>query len=282
MSKIILHRAFPFIPEIVIKKQLPHKGKNKKKSSIRKGNFGKIFIAKQKERTDKNMKNTRLAKGISILKVLLIAVLIFSAGYIAFAVPESVKSFLPAVKTVRAERCEYKPFITAKGRIVKGDEGCFAVVAVNEADISKVERGQSVQLSGAALPDGVYCGSVSGISDTAYTLTLGTAAAETVVDVTVMIDMGDTSLLRSGYSVTAQLKTGDERILTTLPYTAVYQDDKGEFVYILKNGTAARRDIVTGMELSDRTEILSGIDEGDIVLEEAEGVSDGGRVRAVK
>lgn len=228
------------------------------------------------------MKNTKITKWVSVLKTTLIALLLFSAGYIAFAVPQAAEKLMPAVKAVKAEQCEYKPSVTAKGKILKNEGGCFAVVAVNEADISKIREGQSVQLTGAAFPDGAYFGNVSSISDTAYTIASVGSAAETVVDVTVRIEGEDTSLLRSGYSVTAQLKTGDERVLTTLPYSAVCQDEKGEYVYILKNGTAARRDIITGMELSDRTEILSGVEEGDVVLEETDGVSDGGRVRVIK
>ncbi len=212
-------------------------------------------------------------KIFSILKTVLIAALIFSAGYIAFAVPEAAETFMPVVRTIGLEACEYKPYVTAKGSIVRRGEQFCAVVAVNEADIARVETGQSVILSGAAFPDG-------SISDTAYTSALSSVSApETVVDVVVLIEEGDTSKLRVGYSVTAQLKTGEERMLNMLPYSAICQDDKGEYVYILKDNTAVRRDIVTGMELSDKTEIVSGVNATDKVLSSPELVYDGGRVR---
>lgn len=231
----------------------------------------------------KGKENRKMAKSkkiFSILKTVLIAALIFSAGYIAFAVPEAAETFMPVVRTIGLEACEYKPYVTAKGGIVRRGEQFCAVVAVNEADIARVETGQSVILSGAAFPDGSYSGTVSSISDTAYTSALSSVSApETVVDVVVLIEEGDTSKLRVGYSVTAQLKTGEERMLNMLPYSAICQDDKGEYVYILKDNTAVRRDIVTGVELSDKTEIVSGVTAADKVLSSPELVYDGGRVR---
>lgn len=225
-------------------------------------------------------KMKRNKKMLGILKTLIIAVLMFSAGYIAFAVPQAAETFMPIVGTVRMEACEYKPYVSAKGIIVKQDGAYLAVAAVNESDIALVEIGQEASLSGAAFPDDSYFGRVGSISDTAYTSPVSAlTAAETVVDVTVVIDEGDVSKLRSGYSVTVQLKTGEERILNMLPYSAVCQDDKGEYVYVLRDNTAVRRDIVTGLELSDKTEIVSGISETDLVLTDPDLVYDGSRVR---
>ncbi len=215
---------------------------------------------------------------LPLLKIIIIAALAFSAGYVAFVVPDAVESFMPAVDTIKAESLEYKPTVSAKGAIVSRGEQWMAVVAVNEGDISAVEIGQSVQLSGAALPDGIYRGSVISIADTAYTQQTA-AAPEIVVDVTVEIEEGDFSMLRSGYSVTAQLKTGEERFVKMLPYSVIRQDEKGEYVYILQNGSSVRRDIVTGIELADKTEVVSGIFEGDMIICDPEAVSDGGKVR---
>lgn len=223
---------------------------------------------------------TKTKKFFSILKTLLISALIFSAGYIAFAVPKAAETFMPVVKTISLEPCEYSPFVTAKGSIIKKGEQFFAVAAVNEADISEVKTGQRVILSGAAFPDGSYSGTVSSISDAAYTSALNSAyAPETVVDVVILINEGNVSDLREGYSVTAQVITGEKKTLNMLPYSAICQDDKGEYVYILNKDTAQRRDIVTGMELSDKTEIISGVNPSDKILSAPESVYDGGKVR---
>lgn len=223
-----------------------------------------------------------LKKRPPILKILLIAALLFSAMYIAFRVPEAAESFLPFSRTVRAESYTYAPTVTARGTIIKSGGKWLAVVAVNEGDIPTVEAGQSVRLSGAALPDGEFSGSVTLVGDTAYTSALSSASVpETVVDVTVSIEDGNEALLRSGYSVTAQLRTGEERTVTMLPYSVIEQDDRGEYVYVLENGLAVRHDIVTGIELSDRTEIVSGVKETDLVLTNPGTLFEGARVRTV-
>ena len=137
-----------------------------------------------------------------------------------------------------------------------------------------------MQLSGAAFPDGGYTGRVIGIGESAYTLPLSTlTASETVVDVTVFIEEGDTSKLRSGYSVTAKLKTEEERVVNMLPYSVIRQDEAGEYVFVVEESVAVRKDIVTGLEMSDKTEVVSGVEEGDRVIDKPEAVSDGGRVR---
>lgn len=229
------------------------------------------------------MKKTNRAKTFFILKTAVIAALAGASGYIALAVPDAVHSMVPTVETVSAEICEYCPTVTAKGNIVKQGEQWLAVVAVNEGDIALIEKGQTAGLNGAALREGEYWGSVAGIGETAYSMTISSSSVpETVVDVTIAIEKGDCSELRSGYSVTAQLKTGGERTLTMLPYTAIGQDDKGEYVYVLENGISVRKDIVTGIELSDKTEIISGIDAEDRVLTYPEKILENSYYRRVK
>ena len=170
-----------------------------------------------------------------ILKILIIAALLFSAAYIAFQVPAAAESLLPFSRTIRAERYTYSPTVSARGTIIKCGEEWLAVVAVNEGDIPSVEAGQPVQLSGAALPDGEFSGKVSFVSDTAYTSALSSFSIPvTVVDVTISIEGGDHTLLRSGYSVTAQLTTGDQRTVNMLPYSVIAQDEEGEYVYVLE------------------------------------------------
>ena len=228
------------------------------------------------------MKKTN-KKVFPIIKTAVIAALAGAAGYIAFAVPDTVQSMVPTAETVSAETCEYCPTVTAKGTIIKQGERWLAVVAVNEADISLIEEGQTAFLNGAALAEGKYSGSVINIGDTAYTTPVSSSAIpETVVDVTISIEKGSFGELRSGYSVTAQLKTGEERMLTMLPYTAIGQDDKGEYVYILENGISVRKDIVTGIELSDKTEIVSGISAEDRVLTYPENVLENSYYRVVQ
>lgn len=224
-----------------------------------------------------------MKKNISIIKAAVIAALAGAAGYIAFAVPEAAESMVTVTDTVYAQVYDYCPTVTAKGTVIKKEEKWYAVVAVKEDEISDIKKGQSVKLSGAALPDGKYTGTVELISDTAYSRTNGASSLpDIVIDVTVAIEANGEYDLRSGYSVTAQLKTGEEKTLSMLPYTVICQDEEGEYVFLLENGVAVRRGIKTGIELSDMTEVVEGLSAEDRVLTCPETVTEGERVKARK
>lgn len=224
-----------------------------------------------------------MKKNISIIKAAVIAALAGAAGYIAFAVPEAAESMVTVTDTVYAQVYDYCSTVTAKGTVIKKEEKWYAVVAVKEDEISDIKKGQSVKLSGAALPDGKYTGTVELISDTAYSRTNGASSLpDIVIDVTVAIEAKGEYDLRSGYSVTAQLKTGEEKTLSMLPYTVICQDEDGEYVFLLENGVAVRRGIKTGIELSDMTEVVEGLSAEDRVLTCPETVTEGERVKARK
>lgn len=227
--------------------------------------------------------NRYMKKNISLFKTAIIAALAGAAGYIAFAVPDAVESMVTVTDTIYAEVYDYCPTVTAKGTIIKREEKWYAVVGVKEEEIAEIKKGQSVRLSGAALPDGKYTGTVTAIGDTAYSRANGASAIpDIVVDVTVALETKGDYDLRSGYSVTAQLKTGEEKALSMLPYTVICQDDEGEYVYLLQDGVAVRREIETGIELSDMTEIVSGLNAEDRVLTCPETITEGERVRTRK
>lgn len=219
-------------------------------------------------------------KKLTVLKWGIIAALTFCAAYIALWVPAAADSVMPVSYVTRAENYIYSPCVAAKGNLAKTPSGWTALVYVNEGDISSVAVGQQAALTGAAFPDGSFFGKVSAIGDSAHVITQSTVSLpETVVDVTIEVEQGDTSILRTGYSVTAQIKTGEERTVSVLPYSVIGQDDEGEYVYVLEKGLARRRGIVTGIELSDGTEIVSGISREDNVLAEPEKLFEGARVR---
>ena len=56
------------------------------------------------------------------------------------------------------------------------------------------------------------------------------------------------------------------------------QDDSGEYVFVLEGNTAVRKDIETGHELDMGAEILSGISEESLVIENPESTENGGYV----
>lgn len=135
--------------------------------------------------------------------------------------------------------------------------------AVSENDINKIMIGQTVEISGSAFAETQYSGMVTEIAPAARKQYNGTVL-ETVVDITVEID--DPSGLRSGYTASGEILTQIPKNIYILPYTAISQDEQGEFVYVYAGGKAEKRYIQTGAELSGGAQILSGVSPSEKVV----------------
>ncbi|HCD70708.1 MAG TPA: hypothetical protein DEQ68_08810 [Ruminococcaceae bacterium] len=131
------------------------------------------------------------------------------------------------------------------------------VAAISELDIAKVKIGQEVMFTPAAFPNELFLGSVSAISSAARSRYNG-AVLETVVDVRISPSTQD-KRFKSGLSADVSIVLSEPREIVVLPYSAIEQDEVGEFVYVYENGKALRRDITTGKEFSDGAEIMRGI-----------------------
>lgn len=131
------------------------------------------------------------------------------------------------------------------------------VAAVSELDIAKVKIGQEVMFTPAAFPNEIFLGKVSAISSAARSRYNG-AVLETVVDVRITPSAQD-KRFKSGLSTDVSIVLSEPREIVVLPYSAIEQDEVGEYVYVYEDGKALRRDITTGREFSDGTEITCGI-----------------------
>ncbi|MCL1881386.1 MAG: HlyD family efflux transporter periplasmic adaptor subunit [Oscillospiraceae bacterium] len=213
-----------------------------------------------------------------IFKIAIIAVILVAGWLAVFNIPETVESFLPSVETVSLEPAEYHQIVSGSGVVMQSelDENWYVTVFIGERDIRRVKIGQSATLSGAAFDDGIYTASVYNIGDVAFTRQ-GTFNYETVIEVTLRIDNPDDerATLRSGNSARANIQTGDTENIFIIPYSAIMQDDIGEFVFVQAGHTVIRRDILTGAELPEGAQILAGLSEYDQIIITPELVSEG-------
>lgn len=154
------------------------------------------------------------------------------------------------------------------------------VLAVSELDIAKVALGQNARFYLAAYPGEVFFGTVTSIAQAARSQYNG-AVLETVVDVTITPDTAD-DRLKSGLSAEAEILLSDARNICVLPYSAIAQDDAGEYVYVYENGRAVRRDVFTGAEFADGTEIRKGVSATDIVFAEPLEIDDRKYIRVAE
>lgn len=155
-------------------------------------------------------------------------------------------------------------------------------VQVSENKISKIEIGQPVEITGSGFGDKIYYGYVNSISPTAKKAYIG-INQETVIDVEISIDNPDNDM-KLGYSAKARILTKPMSNINILPYETILQDDAGqEYVFVFNKGFAMRRDITTGEELPEGAQVLSGLDENDIIIVQGQNIiSNGTLIRIVE
>jgi RND family efflux transporter MFP subunit len=151
---------------------------------------------------------------------------------------------------------------------VQSTSGQQIWLVVREADIGRIEPGQRLALTSDARPDlGTIDGPVEEIVPSAdpatHTFTVKVGLPGVV--------------LPSGFAGRARIP-GDEKVRLVVPSSAVHRRGGLELIVVrAEDGTARTRAVTTGRTLpGDRVEILSGLDEGDVVAVDAPGpVADG-------
>lgn len=185
-----------------------------------------------------------------------------TAGLIA--IPHLFVKEPPTAAIVNVSRFEYSDSVSVTGTILKNIDEAYVQVFVPEQDISRVELGQSAEITGDAFPEKMYAGTVEEIADTAIRVQSG-SLSQTAVEVTVKIDDTDDTL-KQGYTASVKLITSEPSMMTVVPYEAVNQDDGGEFVYVLRDGRAYKRYVITGKELSEGLELKTSLADNEEII----------------
>lgn len=159
-------------------------------------------------------------------------------------------------------------------------EELAVTAAISELDIAKVAVGQDACFYLAAYPNDVFFGKVTAIAQSARSQYNG-AVLETVVDVTITPDDPD-ERLKSGLSAEVEIRLSEPRKICVLPYSAIGQDDAGEYIYVYEDGKAIRRDIFTGAEFADGTEIKKGVSASDIVFRDPQEIANRNFIRVAE
>lgn len=136
---------------------------------------------------------------------------------------------------------------------------------VDETDIGKVRLGQPAAVTVDAYPDHPFAGRVAKIAS-------GATMQQNVVtyDVTISLDNPE-HLLKPDMTATVDIEVSNRHDVLTVPVDAVKQTTRGSTVTVMRPGTGGKPafEVVrvrTGISDDDRTEILSGLREGDTVV----------------
>ncbi len=180
------------------------------------------------------------------------------------ALPESL--FSPASGTVTACSLKENALVTPGSSpltVSNCDELC-AVLSVDESFAALISAGDTVYLKSAATGDQIFSASVSDISPAAGEVFSGTSL-QTVVELTAALSTSDG--LRPGYSVEGVFYPDDGTNMLLIPYSAIFQQETTEYVWVYQEGKAVLRQIEVGNEYADTVEILSGLQKDDLIID---------------
>jgi HlyD family secretion protein len=135
------------------------------------------------------------------------------------------------------------------------------VLAFSEADTANIAPSQKVQLTFDAVPDLTLAGSVLSVSPT------GTAISGVIsYYVTVALPMGDPRL-KSGMTAQAEVLTKEIPNVLAVPSAAVHtQNGKSVVTVVQTDGTQRSVSVETGATGDGKTQIVSGLSEGQQVV----------------
>jgi HlyD family secretion protein len=130
---------------------------------------------------------------------------------------------------------------------------------VDEPDVGRLARGQTIDLTWDAMPGRTWQGSVSTIPSTVKLL-----GTRNVGETTCVVDNQDFKLLPN-INVGVTIVTAEHQNALTVPRESVRLDDGKTFVYQIVHDELQRRDIQTSISNLTKVEVASGITEKAMV-----------------
>jgi HlyD family secretion protein len=153
------------------------------------------------------------------------------------------------------------------------DNGCFYLTApIDEVDVAEIGVGQTARVTLDAFGERRFEGRVRRIAD--YVLDLEKQARTVDVEVE-FVDPKDVEQLLAGYSADVEIILDVRRDTLRIPTEALV-DRRYVYVFDPETRLIEQRNVETGTANWDHTEILEGLDEGDLVVTtvDREGLAD--------
>lgn len=148
----------------------------------------------------------------------------------------------------------------------------YAVVNVEQKDLSQVHIGQQATVSLEAYPGKVFPGVVEVMNPEA-------ASANRMFRTKVKLD-NSSGELKAGMFAKVQLATGSSMKVLAVPQSAVVQKQGQNYVFVLENSKALRRPVEIGEITGNTILIKSGLQPGDqVIISSVNRLNDGDTVR---
>ncbi|ATL45943.1 RND transporter [Chitinophaga caeni] len=142
---------------------------------------------------------------------------------------------------------------------------------INEVDISKIKKSQTVDIGLDAFPEVKLTGVVMNVAGIGENRPGSNAK---VFEVNIMLDRVDT-ILRPGMTTSNRILESKVANQLMIPIEAVYAEKNTSFVYLKKGGTIIKQEVKLGKSNEEEVIVLKGLQENDqIYLNEVASAKD--------
>jgi HlyD family secretion protein len=136
----------------------------------------------------------------------------------------------------------------------------YVVAQIDESDIAKVKVGNKVTATLDAVPDLALTGKVTVVNPVGKEVS-GIIKYEVHID---LDKVADGTFVPLGTTVDTVIQVKEASTALAIPITAIQNDDKGEYVWLIKeDGSTTRVDVVGGSIVGDLVTVTGELKEGD-------------------
>ncbi len=149
-----------------------------------------------------------------------------------------------------------------------GTNNKFVIEAtISEYDSLNIKKGQSVKLTSDVLPDKVWTGEVSYISNIPKeTVETENSPVNNMVQYSLEIAVKEDKVhLKPGFQMNAEITTNQFEAMV-LPLTSVKSMDEIKYVFIVSEGKVEKREVKVGTTSTESIEVKQGIDKDEQVI----------------
>ncbi|MBR2027673.1 MAG: biotin/lipoyl-binding protein [Oscillospiraceae bacterium] len=137
--------------------------------------------------------------------------------------------------------------------VIKKGDALMLKITLNQENYSDISVGDKIVFSPSIAPSRKYTGTVTDKTAVVRKETSLTGT-KTVIDIFADIDSVD-DFITDGLIFSGTVTKPDKKIIYTLPYEFIHQDENGEYVNVYDNGNIIKKYIETGIETENYAEI---------------------------
>ncbi|MCK8823590.1 efflux RND transporter periplasmic adaptor subunit [Fuchsiella alkaliacetigena] len=128
---------------------------------------------------------------------------------------------------------------------------------LSERNISRIEEGQEVEIYFAAV-DGTYTGVIDYASPVQE-------EQSRRFPVEVVLDNAE-EIIKAGMYAQVEFMVASSEDQLIIPQRALLSDEEGDYIFVVENEQAVRREVETGLSTAEEVVVLSGIEAGEQVI----------------